>query len=54
VPEDAYAARGHWGQSVAVIPSEGMVVVRVGDDRAEGALAFARMLRLALDAGRLP
>jgi CubicO group peptidase (beta-lactamase class C family) len=33
VPEDAYAMRGHWGQSVTVIPSLDMVVVRVSDDR---------------------
>ncbi|HYH97834.1 serine hydrolase [Hyalangium sp.] len=33
VPEDAYAMRGHWGQSVTIIPSLDMVVVRVSDDR---------------------
>lgn len=33
VPDDAYAALGHWGQRIVVIPSEDLVVVRVGDDR---------------------
>jgi CubicO group peptidase (beta-lactamase class C family) len=32
-PEDAYAMRGHWGQSVTVIPSLELVVVRMSDDR---------------------
>jgi CubicO group peptidase (beta-lactamase class C family) len=33
VPGDAYAAEGHWGQRIIVIPSEDVVIVRVGDDR---------------------
>ncbi|AYC34132.1 class C beta-lactamase-related serine hydrolase [Pseudomonas cavernae] len=33
VPEDAFAALGHWGQGLYVIPSEHLVVVRYGDDR---------------------
>lgn len=33
VPEDAYAAMGHWKQSITVIPSKDLVVVRVADDR---------------------
>jgi len=33
VPEDAYAMRGHWSQSVTVIPSLDLVVVRLADDR---------------------
>ncbi|MEQ1500923.1 MAG: serine hydrolase [Myxococcota bacterium] len=33
VPEGAFAARGHWGQSVTVIPSLDLVVVRTADDR---------------------
>jgi CubicO group peptidase (beta-lactamase class C family) len=33
VPEDAYAARGHWGQSITVVPSLDTVIVRVADDR---------------------
>lgn len=30
VPEDAYAARGHYGQSTFIIPSRDLVVVRMG------------------------
>nr|WP_224372490.1 serine hydrolase [Hyalangium versicolor] len=33
VPEDAFAMRGHWGQSVTIIPSLDLVVVRMSDDR---------------------
>jgi CubicO group peptidase (beta-lactamase class C family) len=31
-PEDAFAALGHWGQKLFVIPSEDVVVVRFGED----------------------
>lgn len=30
IPEDAYAARGHYGQSTFIIPSRQLVVVRMG------------------------
>ena len=30
VPEDAYAARGHYGQSTFIIPSRQLVVIRMG------------------------
>jgi len=33
VGEDMYAALGHWGQSITVVPSLELVVVRVADDR---------------------
>ena len=33
VPGDAYAAEGHWGQFVIVVPSQDVVIVRLGDDR---------------------
>lgn len=35
VPEGAYVTHGHWGQSITVIPSRDLVVVRVADDRKE-------------------
>jgi CubicO group peptidase (beta-lactamase class C family) len=34
-PDDTFAALGHWGQYVIVIPSEDVVIVRTGDDRQE-------------------
>ncbi len=33
VPEGSFAALGHWGQSITVIPSRQLVVVRTADDR---------------------
>jgi CubicO group peptidase (beta-lactamase class C family) len=33
VPESAYAALGHWKQSIFVAPEQDLVVVRMGDDR---------------------
>jgi CubicO group peptidase (beta-lactamase class C family) len=50
VPEDAYAARGHWKQSITVIPSLDLVVVRVADDRDE-TFDFDRFLGLAAAVG---
>lgn len=47
VPEGAYAARGHWGQSITVIPSRDVIVVRTADDR-DGSFSFDTFLKLAL------
>jgi CubicO group peptidase (beta-lactamase class C family) len=33
-PADTYAAEGHWGQKIFIIPSRRLVVARVGNDRA--------------------
>jgi CubicO group peptidase (beta-lactamase class C family) len=52
VPEDAYQASGHWGQSITVIPSEALVVVRTADDREPGALDKNRFLSLAIAVAR--
>jgi len=32
-PEDAFAALGHWGQALYVLPSANLVIVRYADDR---------------------
>jgi CubicO group peptidase (beta-lactamase class C family) len=47
VPEGAYAARGHWGQSITVIPSKELIVVRTADDR-DGSFSLDTLLKLSL------
>ncbi len=51
VPDDAYAARGHWGQSITVIPSLDLVIVRLADDR-DGTFDFDAFLSRAIEVGR--
>ncbi len=46
-PEGAYAARGHWGQSITVIPSKELIVVRTADDR-DGSFSLDTLLKLSL------
>lgn len=53
-PADAFAALGHWGQSMTVIPSLDLLIVRFGDDRETGALDLDRFLALAIAVGRAP
>jgi len=48
VPADAYQAAGHWGQSITVIPSLDVVIVRTADDRESHVLDKNRFLSLAL------
>ncbi|MBK5300263.1 MULTISPECIES: serine hydrolase domain-containing protein [Gammaproteobacteria] len=48
-PADTFAALGHWGQAMYVIPSEKLVIVRYGDDR-DGSYRHNELLRLALKA----
>jgi CubicO group peptidase (beta-lactamase class C family) len=45
-PDDTFAALGHWGQYVIVIPSEDTVIVRVGDDR-KGSMKVNELVKLA-------
>jgi CubicO group peptidase (beta-lactamase class C family) len=47
-PPDTYAAEGHWGQSIHVIPSADLVIVRTADDRDTTAVDDDRFLALAL------
>jgi CubicO group peptidase (beta-lactamase class C family) len=47
-PTDAFAAQGHWGQTIHVIPSADLVVVRTADDRDPTAVDDDRFLALAL------
>lgn len=51
VPPDAFAARGYWGQSVTVIPSLDVVIVRLADDREPG-FDFNRFVKLAAAVAR--
>lgn len=46
-PADTFAALGHWGQALYVIPSEKLVIVRYGDDR-DGSYRHNELLERAL------
>ena len=48
-PADTFAALGHWGQALYVIPSEQLVIVRYGDDR-DGTYRHNQLLKLAIKA----
>jgi CubicO group peptidase (beta-lactamase class C family) len=50
-PDDAYAAQGHWGQRIVVIPSEDVVIVRTGDDR-EGSMPVNEIIKFSLPVAR--
>ncbi len=45
-PRDTFAALGHWGQKIFVIPSLDLVIVRTGDDRESGVFDNNKFLRL--------
>ncbi|MEO0604548.1 MAG: serine hydrolase, partial [Myxococcota bacterium] len=47
VGQDMFAALGHWGQSITVVPSHELVVVRVADDR-DGTYQHDRTLKAVL------
>ena len=48
-PADTFAALGHWGQALYVIPSAKLVIVRYADDR-DGSYDHNQLLKLALSA----
>ena len=48
-PPDAFAALGHWGQAMYVLPTQKLVIVRYADDR-DGAYDHNQLLKLALAA----
>ncbi|WP_336353474.1 serine hydrolase [Pseudomonas atacamensis] len=50
-PPDTFAALGHWGQALYVMPSEKLVVVRYGDDR-DGSYQHNELLKRVLQAVR--
>ena len=50
-PDDTYAALGHWGQRIIVVPSEDVIIVRVGDDR-EGSISPNELIKLSLSVAR--
>ncbi len=49
--EGVYAAQGHWGQRIIVVPSEDVVIVRTGDDR-KGSIPVNELTKLALEVVR--
>lgn len=51
VPDDTYAALGHWGQRIIVVPSQDVVIVRTGDDR-KGSIDVNQLTKLALEVAR--
>lgn len=51
LPDDVYAAMGHWGQRIIVVPSLDIVIVRTGDDR-EGSISVNELAKLSLAVAR--
>jgi len=49
LPEDAYAAMGHYGQYVMIVPSKDLVVVRLGMTFPPKMFDRAALLRDVLD-----
>ncbi|MGC5702846.1 serine hydrolase [Pseudomonas sp. NFXW11] len=52
-PADTYAALGHWGQALYVLPAERLVIVRYGDDR-DGRYQHNELLKRVLAAFATP
>jgi CubicO group peptidase (beta-lactamase class C family) len=51
IPGDEFAARGHWGQSITIVPSLDLVVVRVADDR-EKAFDYDEFLKRVIEVAK--
>lgn len=51
LPDDFFTSVGHWGQYVAVFPSQDLVVVRLGDDR-DGSFDVNKFMSLAMEVGQ--
>ncbi|BBH47875.1 serine hydrolase domain-containing protein [Pseudomonas sp. KU43P] len=49
VPPDTYAALGHWGQALYIVPTHKLVIVRYGDDR-DGSYSHNELLKRVLAA----
>jgi CubicO group peptidase (beta-lactamase class C family) len=47
-PGDAFYADGHWGQFIMVIPSEDVVIMRLGDDR-NASVDLNQLITLSLE-----
>lgn len=43
LPQDIYAARGHWGQLIGIWPSEDLVIVRLAEDK-KGAIDLLELV----------
>ncbi|MDK1394073.1 serine hydrolase domain-containing protein [Pseudomonas protegens] len=52
-PADTYAALGHWGQALYVLPAQRLVIVRYGDDR-DGSYQHNELLKRVLAAFATP
>jgi CubicO group peptidase (beta-lactamase class C family) len=52
-PETAFAALGHWGQALYVLPDQKLVIVRYADDR-DGSYRHDDFLKRALAAFAQP
>ncbi|MNO76556.1 Beta-lactamase [compost metagenome] len=48
-PVDTFAALGHWGQALYILPKEKLVIVRYGDDR-DGSYRHNELLKRAIAA----
>lgn len=52
-PQETYAALGHWGQALYIVPQQRLVIVRYGDDR-DGSYQHNELLKRVLAAFPTP